>query len=101
MKKHVKSIMAKKGYTFLGSTPSSFITTLPRTTKVTGKYMVFKKPGVPHYVFIHCSISSGIHVIKTTAFIFKRPLRGGGFSSRYRLSAYSISSPHKLHTLIS
>ena len=99
MKKHVKSIMAKKGYTFLGSTPSSSIVTLPRTTKVTGKYMVFKKPGVPHYVLIHAS-AAGIHMIKTTAFIFKRPLRGGGFSSRYRLATYIIKSPHALHTLI-
>lgn len=100
MKKHIKAIMSKKGYSFLGSTHSSSIVTLPRTSKVPGKYMIFKKPGIPHYIFIHCS-ASGIHLIKTTACVYKRPLRGGGFTSRYRMSSRSISSPHILHTLIS
>lgn len=100
MKKHIKAIMSKKGYSFLGSTHSSSIVVLSRTSKVPGKYMIFKKPGIPHYVFIHCSVASGIHLIKTTSCIYKRPLRGGGFTSRYRMSSFSISSPHKLHTLI-
>lgn len=101
MKKHVKAIMTKKGYTFLGSTHSSSIVTLPRTSKVPAKYMIFKKPGVPHYIFIHCSIASGIHMIKTASFVYKRPLRGGGFTCRYKMVSRSISSPHKLHSIIS
>ena len=101
MKKHIKAIMIKKGYSFLGSTPSSCIVTLPRTSKVSGKYMVFKKPGIPHYVFIHCSVACGIHMIKTATFVYKRPLRGGGFTSRYKMVSRTLSSPHKLHAVIS
>ena len=101
MKKHIKAIMIKKGYSFLGSTHSSSIVTLPRTSKVPGKYMIFKKPGVPHYIFIHCSVASGIHMIKTATFVYKRPLRGGGFTSRYKMVSRTLSSPHKLHAVIS
>ena len=101
MKKHVKAIMTKKGYSFLGSTPGSSIVTLPRMSKVPGKYMIFKKPGVPHYVFIHCSVACGIHMIKTATFVYKRPLRGGGFLSHYKMVSRTLRSPHKLYAVIS
>lgn len=102
MKKHVKGIMIGKGYVFLGSVLGSSLTHMPRSKAIpTAKYMVFKKPGVPKYVFIHASKVLGLRILMTsTSRIYKRPLRGGGYLSKFGMTCCRATSPHGLHSLV-
>ena len=102
MKKHVKGIMSSKGYMFLGSVLGSSLTHMPRSKAIpTAKYMVFKKPGVPKYVFIHASKVLGLRILITsTSRVYKRPLRGGGYLSKFGMIGCQAKSPHALHSLV-
>ncbi len=101
MKKHVKGIMIGKGYVFLGSVLGSSLTRMPRAKAIpTAKYMVFKKPGVPKYVFIHASKVLGLRIIITTSIVYGRPLRGGGFLNKFRMIGCQAKSPQELHSLV-
>lgn len=102
MKKHVKGIMSSKGYMFLGSVLGSSLTHMPRSKTIpTAKYMVFKKPGVPKYVFIHASKVLGLRILITsTSRIYKRPLRGGGYLSKFGMMCCRAKTPHALHSLV-
>lgn len=102
MKKHVKGIMSSKGYMFLGSVLGSSLTHMPRSKAIpTAKYMVFKKPGVPKYVFIHSSKVLGLRILLTsTSRVYKRPLRGGGYLSKFGMMCCRAKSPHALHSLV-
>lgn len=62
--------------------------------------MVFKKPGVPKYVFIHASKVLGLRIILTTSTVYGRPLRGGGFLNKFRMIGYQAKSPQELHSLV-
>ena len=101
MKKHVKGIMSGKGYMFLGSVLGSSLTHMPRAKAIkTAKYMVFKKPGFPKYVFIHASKELGLRIILTTSIVYGRPLRGGDFLNKFRMIGCRAKSPHELHSLV-
>lgn len=104
MKKHVKGIMIGKGYVFLGSVLGSCLTHMPRTSSraiPTAKYMVFKKLGVPKYVFIHASKVLGLSILMTsTSRVYKRPLRGGGYLSKFGMICCRAKTPHALHSLV-
>ena len=101
MKKHVKGIMSGKGYMFLGSVLGSSLTHMPRAKAIkTAKYMVFKKPGFPKYVFIHASKELGLRIILTTSIVYGRPLRGSGFLNKFRMIGCRAKSPHELHSLV-
>jgi len=102
MKKHIKGIMSGKGYMFLGSVLGSSLTHMPRSKAIpTAKYMVFKKPGVPKYVFIHASKVIGLRILITsTSRIYKRPLRGGGYLSKFGMMCCRAKTPHALHSLV-
>lgn len=101
MKKHVKGIMSGKGYMFLGSVLGSSLAHMPRAKAIkTAKYMVFKKPGVPKYVFIHASKELGLRIILTTSIVYGRPLRGGGFLNKFRMIGYQAKSPQELHSVV-
>lgn len=102
MKKHVKGIMSGKGYMFLGSVLGSSLTHMPRAKAIkTAKYMVFKKSGVPKYVFIHASKVLGLRILMTsTSRIYKRPLRGGGYLSKFGMICCRAKCPHALHSLV-
>lgn len=102
MKKHIKGIMSGKGYVFLGSVLGSSLTHMPRSKAIpTAKYMVFKKPGVPKYVFIHASKVIGLRILITsTSRIYKRPLRGGGYLSKFGMMCCQAKTPHALHSLV-
>lgn len=102
MKKHIKGIMCSKGYTFMGSVLGSSLTHMPRSKAVpTAKYMVFKKPGVKKYVCIHASKALGIRILMTSSSrVYKRPLRGGGYLSKFGMIACRAKSPHGLYTLV-
>ena len=101
MKKNVKGIMIGKGYVFLGSVLGSSLTNMPRAKAIkTAKYMVFKKPGFPKYVFIHASKELGLRIILTTSIVYGRPLRGGGFLNKFRMIGCRAKSPHELHSLV-
>ncbi len=102
MKKHIKGIMSGKGYMFLGSVLGSSLTHMPRSKAIpTAKYMVFKKPGVPKYVFIHASKVLGLRILITsTSRIYKRPLRGGGYLSKFGMMCCRAKTPHALHSLV-
>ena len=101
MKKHVKGIMIGKGYMFLGSVLGSSLTHMPRAKAIhSAKYMVFKKPGVPKYVFIHASKVLGLRIILTTSTVYGRPLRGGGFLNKFRMIGCQAKSPQELHSLV-
>lgn len=102
MKKHIKGIMSGKGYMFLGSVLGSSLTHMPRSKAIpTAKYMVFKKPGVTKYVFIQSSKVLGLRILITsTSRIYKRPLRGGGYLSKFGMMCCRAKTPHALHSLI-
>lgn len=102
MKKHVKGIMIGKGYVFLGSVLGSSLTHMPRSKAIPGiKYMIFKKPGVPKYVFIHASKVLGLRILMTsTSRVYKRPLRGGGYLSKFGMMCCRAKTPHALHSLV-
>lgn len=101
MKKHVKGIMKSKGYVFLGTILGYSIIPLPRSKVIsTAKYMVFKKPGLPKYTFVHASKAYGIRIVTTSSFVCKRPLRGGGYSSRFRMITSRAKTLHALHSLV-
>lgn len=101
MKKHVKGIMNGKGYMFLGSVLGSSLTHMPRARAIkTAKYMVFKKPGVPKYVFIHASKELGLRIILTTSIVYGRPLQGGGFLNKFRTIDCQAKSPQELHSVV-
>lgn len=101
MKKHVKGIMSSKGYMFLGSVLGSSLTRMPRAKVIkTAKYMVFKKPGVPKYVFIHASKELGLRIILTTSIVYGRVLLEGGFLNKFRMIDCRAKSPQELHSLV-
>lgn len=102
MKKHVKGIMIGKGYVFLGSVLGSSLTHMPRSKAIpTAKYLVFKKSGVPKYVFIHASKVLGLRILMTsTSRVYKRPLRGGGYLSKFGMICCRAKTPHALHSLV-
>ena len=86
---------------FLGSVLGSSLSHMPRARAIkTAKYMVFKKPGVPKYVFIHASKELGLRIILTTSIVYGRPLRGGGFLNKFRMIGRQAKSPHALHSLV-
>ena len=101
MKKHVKGIMIGKGYVFLGSVLGSSLSHMPRARAIkNAKYMVFKKPGVPKYIFIHASKELGLRIILTTSIVYGRPLRGGGFLNKFRMIGCQAKSTQELHSLV-
>lgn len=101
MKKHVKGIMSGKGYMFLGSVLGSSLTRMPRAKVIkTAKYMVFKKPGVPKYVFIHASKELGLRIILTTPKVYGRILLEGGVLNKFMTMGCQAKSPQELHSLV-
>lgn len=87
---------------FLGSVLGSSLTHMSRSKAIpTAKYMVFKKHGVPKYVFIHASKVLGLRILMTsTSRIYKRPLRGGGYLSKFGMMCCRAKTPHALHSLV-